>query len=252
MPTADTFTALGRGNGFPFCLETTDVTDYDYWTTLSGVNKDNVEGFSPSEIDAKIQESLRLAMKLYWNTNQLLASYSYFTSTVTNSLEADSLSPPSTPQSRICPVTFYFPNLEKPTFIQCDLNIYRYEYEGNFVGFNVRPMYGLSARFTPLYAGRGYSVSGAANIWAFGALENLIDATNSRTIESSYETIESDGDTFHFFAVGLSWDYDSGSGNKLESEFDLENFSVKCIVTNQGQNAGTNIAKIDGFDFYTY
>ena len=62
MPTATSFTALGRGNGFPLCLEKVDVSGYDRWTTLGGVSKE-----SPSPTDAKISTSLVNAMKLYWN-----------------------------------------------------------------------------------------------------------------------------------------------------------------------------------------
>tara|TARA_E500000305_G_C4017061_1_gene236368 strand:- start:968 stop:1753 length:786 start_codon:yes stop_codon:yes gene_type:complete len=66
MPTATSFTALGRGNGFPLCLEKVDVSGYDRWTTLGGVSKE-----SPSPTDAKISTSLVNAMKLYWNLYSL-------------------------------------------------------------------------------------------------------------------------------------------------------------------------------------
>ena len=64
MPIAQKFKALGAGNGFPSCVGKLDVSDYDYWTTLSGVNKDN-----PDASPELIQESLELAMKLFWNLN---------------------------------------------------------------------------------------------------------------------------------------------------------------------------------------
>jgi len=66
MPTATSFTALGRGSGFPLCLEKVDVSGYDRWTTLGGVSKE-----SPSPTDAKISTSLVNAMKLYWNLYSL-------------------------------------------------------------------------------------------------------------------------------------------------------------------------------------
>lgn len=64
MPTADKFTALGAGNGFASCVQKLRVSDHDYWTTLSGVNKDN-----PATNDELIKESLDLAMNLFWNLN---------------------------------------------------------------------------------------------------------------------------------------------------------------------------------------
>lgn len=63
MPTATQFNALGKGNGFPFCLDKIDVSGYDYWTTLGGFKKG--DGGSPSQ--AQIDLSLRSAMKLWWN-----------------------------------------------------------------------------------------------------------------------------------------------------------------------------------------
>ena len=68
MPVAESFNALGVGNGFPECLGLEVTTfDLDRWTTLSGVNKDNVGSFNGGALDDKIAESLILAMKLYWN-----------------------------------------------------------------------------------------------------------------------------------------------------------------------------------------
>jgi hypothetical protein len=69
MPTEDSFTALGKGNGFTFCLNKIDVSDrgdgqpYDYWVTLGGFKK--TDGGSPSQ--EQIDESLRVAMALFWN-----------------------------------------------------------------------------------------------------------------------------------------------------------------------------------------
>lgn len=63
MPTAEPFTALGAGNGFPFCPTRVDVEDYDYWITLGGFKK--TDGGSPSP--AQINLSLTNAMKLFWN-----------------------------------------------------------------------------------------------------------------------------------------------------------------------------------------
>ena len=68
MPTATSFTALGRGNGFPFCAYKVDVTNPGlapfggtiHWITLGGVS-------SGSASQAQIDLSLRNAMKLFWN-----------------------------------------------------------------------------------------------------------------------------------------------------------------------------------------
>ena len=78
MPTADSFTALGRGNGFPFCNAKVDLTSgvtsstdgsvgaADFWVTLGGVS-------SGTASQAQIDLSLNNAMKLYWNQYSITA-----------------------------------------------------------------------------------------------------------------------------------------------------------------------------------
>ena len=69
MPTATSFTALGRGNGFPFCVtRKIDISAREKWTTLGGTQK----GSDPT--DAEIQLSFVNAVKIFWNTNELLGS----------------------------------------------------------------------------------------------------------------------------------------------------------------------------------
>tara|TARA_R110000796_G_C14456386_1_gene424010 strand:+ start:114 stop:953 length:840 start_codon:yes stop_codon:yes gene_type:complete len=68
MPTATSFTALGRGNGFSFCPAKVDVSGYDNWVTLGGVS-------SGSATQAQINTSLVNAMKLYWNLYSATASF---------------------------------------------------------------------------------------------------------------------------------------------------------------------------------
>lgn len=62
MPEAEPFTALGRGNGFPFCPERVDVDDFDDWITLGGYRK----GDAGSPTAEQINDSLIAAMKFYW------------------------------------------------------------------------------------------------------------------------------------------------------------------------------------------
>lgn len=65
MPTATKFTALGKGNGFPFCPQRVDV-DGLYFQTLGGVTQFNVGGLGAIEKEAKIEDSRLAAMKLFW------------------------------------------------------------------------------------------------------------------------------------------------------------------------------------------
>lgn len=86
MPTADSFTALGMGNGFPFChtsITQRDISNSFYsnykWTTLSGVNSDNYNSFDDATLSQKVDSSRDMAMRLYWNkfmSNGMIASSS--------------------------------------------------------------------------------------------------------------------------------------------------------------------------------
>jgi len=67
MPTATSFTALGRGNGFPLCPTNVDVSGFDHWVTLAGVT-------SGSATEAQIKTSLIRCMNLYWNTELVKTS----------------------------------------------------------------------------------------------------------------------------------------------------------------------------------
>jgi len=105
MPTATPFTALGAGNGFPFCPSKVNVADrgdgspYDYWTTLSGWSKVS----TPADDAAKatsISESLTLAMKIFWNS--YLFSWTATGDGQTADLSNDADNPYGQPFERIC------------------------------------------------------------------------------------------------------------------------------------------------------
>ena len=67
MPTATSFAALGRGNGFPFCASRVDVSSFDFWVTLGGYAKTS----SGNVTQEQINNSRINAMKLFWNVNSL-------------------------------------------------------------------------------------------------------------------------------------------------------------------------------------
>jgi hypothetical protein len=102
MPTADSFTALGMGNGFPFCPPKVDVSSNDLWSTIDGYNKSS----TGTRTAAGIAESKRLAMLYVWNTYQLTGSASagiYSVSDINSEDNADTITgDPLTPKSRFC------------------------------------------------------------------------------------------------------------------------------------------------------
>jgi hypothetical protein len=73
MPTATSFAALGRGNGFPFCPTSVDVSGFDHWVTLAGYSKTNADAGS-SVTETQIKTSLTRCVNLYWNTELVKTS----------------------------------------------------------------------------------------------------------------------------------------------------------------------------------
>ena len=69
MPTATSFTALGKGNGFRFCTLGVDVSEYDHWITLGGTRKGNTATESEKSL------SLVNAMRVFWNLHSATASF---------------------------------------------------------------------------------------------------------------------------------------------------------------------------------
>lgn len=67
MPVATSFTALGTGNGFPYCLIKSDISSFDHWVTLGGYKKTDAGGVTQEQI----HNSFVTAMNLYWNTYAL-------------------------------------------------------------------------------------------------------------------------------------------------------------------------------------
>jgi hypothetical protein len=100
MPTADSFKALGMGNGFPFCPAKVDVSSNDLWSTIDGYNKSTVA----ARTAAGIIESKRLAMLYIWNTYQINGSVTVSSDTLSNVNSEDDTSSgnPLPPRSRVC------------------------------------------------------------------------------------------------------------------------------------------------------
>jgi hypothetical protein len=108
MPTADSFIALGAGNGFPFCPTKVDVTEVDsggndvreMWSTIDGYNKDTTN----ARTAAGIAESRRLARLYVWNLYEIigLASASSTSITSANSEDHGPNGGSFPPKDRVC------------------------------------------------------------------------------------------------------------------------------------------------------
>ena len=97
MPTATPFTALGAGNGFPYCLSKVDVSGSDYWTTLGGTQK--------GETATESQKNLSIvnAMKIVWNFESIDFTLSSNTSDGSKSISSLDDSGKE-PKERLCDV----------------------------------------------------------------------------------------------------------------------------------------------------
>ena len=126
MPVATPFSSRGRGNGFTQCFLSLDASVYDYWTTLSGFNKDSIG--TPS--GASIAESLQLAMNLYWNIYKINVDGSAvqdfgtaYTATMTSADDTSvSTHARAEPRDRACGgVGRFLKNRSTPSATSCEL-----------------------------------------------------------------------------------------------------------------------------------
>ena len=109
MPEATPFSTNGVYNGFPSCFEKVDVSEFEYWTTFSGFNKDSAGSPTQSQID----QSIQLAGKLFWNLYRVTCDIGFvnneffdtITEVIINGGDATGFDPepdPIQPNERVC------------------------------------------------------------------------------------------------------------------------------------------------------
>jgi hypothetical protein len=154
MPVATPFTALGRGNGFPYKLTKVDVSDrgdgqpYDYWVTLGGFK----QGDAGPPTDQQISDSLANAMKLFWNYNGHSVDFTVDVDLTALTIDIEqgdfdggNVTAPFEPEDRVCEEDGWFVFIQDPSgFESIDTEIYPIRmYDGstddeeNFVGYGV-------------------------------------------------------------------------------------------------------------------
>jgi hypothetical protein len=266
MPTADPFTALGAGNGFPSCLTKVHVDDYDHWTTLSGVNKD-----SPATSDALIRESLKLAMMIYWNIASVNceAKANNLTSEVsidgdillkkptgyTYKSEYDALDP-LTPVERVCDMYKFTLYDNSESFFRavramvCYGIVAMYN-EGEFVGYG-------SGRVEP---NSGTPNTGTASVYAqWGGycgvhLGGYMNESSSSNIlaEYGYKAVSSNSNTFHFCAAATARS-STGGNFYYDATASINPLTARSTfrrTTNDEIQADAEVT-FNSIDFYTY
>ena len=248
MPTATSFTALGRGNGFPSCLNKTDVSDFDYWTTLSGFNKDS--GGSPT--DQQITESYILAMKLFWNVFEATAPSTASRTDTGASVEGTSVDTSSStfdkPKDRVCAnssivVSDYNQNANTEALIKLIVTPPRRMYNGattqedNFIGYGAYTTV-LTYGWTSTNAYSEVSISGTGSNQS---------NTSNQSFDFGYITL---GD-MHFVATCSArvLPYDSSNGRTLTVDASVPSASATLTTEDSTYEAESEITELD---FYTY
>jgi hypothetical protein len=225
MPTADPFTALGKGNGFPFCIdEKLDVSSYDAVQPLT----------------------LAQAMKIYWNLHGATGFFKFPADQtgnpiievedindqdfidydgVTGAIDEDNSGTPTEPKGRVCNPPFGGINGSKGidgnrgfSSFGSDINLedglVRY-YDGNVSNENNFIGYGYFGLYFVRFA--GVETAGNSNI--------VLLATHFK--ESQY-----------------------GSYSPESSVVTFDSIPMLKIQTNPGN--GLTGANVTGLDFYTY
>ncbi|MGB0356025.1 MAG: hypothetical protein ACPGII_08185 [Opitutales bacterium] len=239
MPTADSFTALGNGNGFPFCLETVDVLDrgdgneYDHWVTLGGFKKTDTG--SPTQ--SQINTSLKNAMKLFWNAYQITGTVNlpsdYNVDSVTNSRNPDPDADQLQPLQRVCltevPLGFYDSNTEysstEDEFNEMRLGIVPVVLKSgnNFLGYGVK---------------NKISADAVTYVDEFASVE--IGSIASARFDGTYETIDYD----YITLGGIDFVCKARVGDAYSGTADATNLTAYSDFS--------HYAEIDSLDFYTY
>ena len=273
MRTAESFNALGYGNGFMSCLTKVNVSTKDFWTTLSGVNKD-----SPATSDALIEESRRLAMLFYWNSYQLnITTYSYYddgisveiydpfpppTPVAINTVEykwdrsaGENVAGEFTPKSRVCDIDDYIvlydfyegPIDRRERVWFSPYNVIRMyngatTNEDNFVGF------GLGDRAIVAYFNHTYGTF-VGYFWhdirLVGYSNRPADSGSRRT---GYTTLPMGTDEIHVVCE-LYAEYGVGDGNFSLTDRKITEAWYDLYI---GEEDEIIITSIDSLDLYTY
>jgi hypothetical protein len=266
MPEAKPFSTNGAYNGFPSCFQKVDVSEFDYWTTFSGHNKDSVGSPSQSSIDRSVQ----LAGKLFWNLYRVTCSVgladdpSTLVEQVTVSgWDAFSLEPepdPIEPSGRVCEGPITRGGDLQPVLADVSLG-----QGGQFTTAAFSRMYDGDTSDETKFVGIGSAqiewADGVARSFdlapiAMWLIDLLIDPTSllggfsddeligaGMTYEYAY--IEREG--VHFVWLGAIVD-DSSLGAGVTTQVDSA--TLRAWLTDGG--VVKEQAQITGLDFYTY
>ncbi len=278
MPTAESFTALGAGNGFTACAQSYNVEDFDDWITLGGFKM----GDSGSPTGEQIRLSLTRAMSLFWNLYDITGSVTSQTATGTNNSIAGIMEDPfgyeindGEPKQRTCygvnsnRVEIYGSGgaYERATALEFSANgdIFRMLKGGEFIGYGLGILdfqgptswYGSpigcggDANSTDAYVCLSSAIIGTPSDMAYFEDQyglSGLDQTSQHDID--YVTISDI--PFACTAIGRS----SGNGVATRATFLTDAASMSASASydwpQTGRSNSTVSAQLSTLDFYTY
>ena len=238
MSLAESFNALGMGNGFPFCPATIDVVEFEaenndegiglvtHWITLGGYRKADFDASIPVT-DEQIELSKQNAMKLFWNLEKMVGEISYSPAPA----EVNELVFTEAPKDRVCNTTVskidYYSGTRYAMGMVASVKIVRMVAGATFLG------YGISA-----YP-RSYSPYAQRNQWGFHALVESPYSSDIQVGMFSFVTEDSGIVVADIVKSGIHFiGYAPSSGNaSIPSDSD---YSLEII------------ARIDDLEFFTY
>lgn len=226
MPTATSFTALGRGNGFRTCITKLDVSEFDHFEALS----------------------LNEAMRLYWN---LSGGSGSFTSSIalgsesqnysfTKNLSSSYIVSPE-PKGRVCSPSFTNPSSVSKTMTEAELDITDGAGCGGSASLNpgISRMYDGDTDNESNFVGYGFGLYSASasfshneGILSGSASINIGSALNGETDSGSNESPVGSGN-FNYFEKKAS--IVSIGGIKFRS------FAEASVSTNAAANLSRTV-----------
>lgn len=245
MPTAEPFKCLGVGNGLAKCPQKVDISSYDYWTTFSGVNKNN-----PTPTPELINESLIFAAKLFWNTHKLYCTARTVLNGSTTSVDEVTLEDadgnPVEPVDRSCNFSGFKSTVENPNRAQLSVNAISM-FDGatddasNFVGYGSSFVETRFVTSGSIVAKSGGNSQLNAEV-AIGGYGYEPDNTDNDVFDSGYVTFE--GAQWFAYVEAKNRPNVNASGSVT-----LNSLYANCVNSNF---PGSATSQINSLDFYTY
>ncbi len=250
MPVAQPFTTNGVYNGFPSCFPKVDVSEFDFWTTFSGYNKDS--GGEPTQ--KQIDQSETLAGKLFYSLEKVTTATGDVDllgiEMVVNGEDldfGDPIPPSIEPEDRSCGGSLssqgeefdpYFGRIDQ-ILISGFARMYDGDTaeEGNFIGYGSGLLDWLDVAPIETNAFDGFVVD------SFSGLGGYSEGEEFSGRDSVYAYTEIEG--IHFLWAGIAND---SSTTGFDTVIDEEELSATIL------NGATiyQQAQITGLEFWTY